>query len=79
MQIRVLSDDLEVLWVKTEAGGVTSESHRQDGTLEKVIEALQCALSYARLELKQPVSFTDPAASNSKAMELYLSERKCLV
>ncbi|NWE38612.1 hypothetical protein HX875_03955 [Pseudomonas yamanorum] len=79
MQIRVLSDELEVIWVKTDAGGVTSDFHRRDGTLEKIIDTLQRALNGAYIELQQPVSFADPAVSNSEAMESYFSEREGLV
>jgi hypothetical protein len=79
MQVRILDDDLEVLWVKTETGGVTSTSHRQDGTLERIITSLECALLCARAELVEPVSSDDPATSNSRALELFLSERQRLV
>jgi hypothetical protein len=53
MQVRVFDKTGELLWVKTETGGVTSLSHRQDGTLEKIIGALESALCQARAEAVQ--------------------------
>ena len=55
MQVRVISGNLEVLWVKTETGGLTSLSYRRDGTLEMIIAALESALHQARAEATQVV------------------------
>lgn len=75
MQIRILDDDLQVLWVKTASGGVTRTSHRQDGTLARIISSLESALVWANEELREPVSIEEPAISNSRALEAFLSER----
>ncbi len=53
MQVRVVGEVQEVLWVKTETGGVTSLSYRRDGTLEKIIAVLESALHQARGEATQ--------------------------
>ena len=72
MQVRVLNEELDVLWVKTETGGVTNLSFRRDGTIEKIIDALQRALDHARAELSCPVDSTDAAQQNSEALERML-------
>lgn len=53
MQVRVMNEGLEVLWVRTETGGLTSLSYRRDGTLEMIISALESALNQARAEAIQ--------------------------
>ena len=72
MQARVLNEELDVLWVKTETGGVTNLSFRRDGTIERIINALQRALDHARAELNCPVDCADAAAQNSKSLERML-------
>ncbi|MNC37040.1 hypothetical protein D3C75_855900 [compost metagenome] len=72
MQVRVLNDDLEVLWVKTETGGLTSMSFRRDGTLGKIIAALETALEHARAELDCQETDGDVALENSAALETML-------
>ncbi|MGW8461199.1 hypothetical protein [Pseudomonas sp. CLCA07] len=67
-----MSEELDVLWVKTETGGVTNLSFRRDGTIEKIIDALQRALDHARAELSCPVDCADAAAQNSKSLERML-------
>lgn len=53
MQVRIFGEEKELLWVRTQNGGVTSLSHRRDGTLLKIIAALESALHQARAEVKQ--------------------------
>lgn len=53
MKVSVTGEGQDLLWVRTETGGVTSLSHRRDGTLEKIIEALDSALFQARAEASQ--------------------------
>lgn len=53
MQVRVIGAEQKLLWVKTETGGLTNLSHRRDGTLDKIIVALESALYQARSEAKQ--------------------------
>jgi hypothetical protein len=72
MQIRVLNEKLDVLWIKTETGGVTNLSFRRDGTIEKIIYALQRALAHARAELNSPVDCAAAAVQNSKSLEKML-------
>lgn len=78
MQVRILNDDLEVIWVKTETGGVTSLSFRRDGTIETIIIALERALQWAREESAQPDSELCPAVVNSQAIDELL-QRNLLV
>lgn len=59
-------------WVKTETGGVTNLSFRRDGTIEKIIDALQRALDHARAELGYEDDCTDVALQNSAALERML-------
>lgn len=68
MQVRIFNDDLEVLWVKTETGGLTSLSFRRDGTIEKIIAVLQRALEHARAELNCQDDCADVAQQNSDAL-----------
>lgn len=72
MQVRVLNEELDVLWVKAESGGVTNLSFRRDGTIEKIIDALQRALDHARAELSCEDDCTDAALQNSRALESML-------
>jgi len=52
MQVRVFGEAQELLWVRTETGGLTSLSHRRDGTLDRIIVALESALYQAKSEAK---------------------------
>jgi len=72
MQVRVLNEELDVLWVKTEIGGVTNLSFRRDGTIERIIDALQRALDHARAERNCEDDCTDAALQNSQALERML-------
>lgn len=74
MQVRILNDDLEVIWVKTESGGLTSLSFRRDGTIEIIIDKLEKALQWAREEATQPDSLNLPIAS-SQAIDEYVTEK----
>ena len=78
MQVRVLNEDLEVLWVKTETGGLTSLSFRRDGTIDVIIVALENALQQARAEAAQPDSGLCPAVVSSQAIDELL-QRNLLV
>ena len=78
MQVRILNDDLEVIWVKTETGGLTSLSFRRDGTIETIIIALERALQWAREEATQSDSELCPAGVNSQAIDEFL-QRNFLV
>ena len=76
MQIRVIDEAQNVLWVKTESGGMTSLSYRRDGTLEKIIAALGAALTQARGELGAHKEIDgDVAAQNSAALETMLKRQ----
>ena len=55
MQVLVVGEAKEVLWVKTETGGEASLSYRRDRALEKIITALESALYQARGEASQSV------------------------
>ena len=78
MKVHVFEKSSEVLWVKTETGGLTSLSYRRDGTLEKIIAALESALLQARAEQNCPIMGTDVAADNSAALAEML-DRQLLV
>lgn len=78
MQVRVIDDTQNVLWVKTETGGLTSLSYRRDGTLVKIISLLESALLQARGELNNRQEGGDIAQENSAALEEMLN-RKLLV
>ena len=69
MQVRVLSEELELLWVKTETGGLTTLSFRRDGTIETIIASLETALEQARAEATQPDSGLCPAVVSSQAID----------
>lgn len=75
MQIQVLNDKMDVIWVKTESGGVTSTSFRQDGTLDKIIALLALALQQARAELLTDGGAGSVAQQNSAALELMLDRQ----
>lgn len=75
MQIQVLNDKMDVIWVKTETGGVTSTSFRRDGTLDKIIELLALALRQARAELRSDNGVGSVAEQNSAALELMLDRQ----
>ncbi len=69
MQVRVLNDELEVLWTRTETGGLTSLSFRRDGTIETIIASLENALEHARAEAAQPDFGLCPAVVSSEAID----------
>ncbi len=75
MQVRVLDEAKNVLWVKTETGGLTSLSHRRDGTLAKIIAHLESALEQARGELICQETGGDVAQQNSAALEEMLDRQ----
>lgn len=72
MQVRILNDDLDVIWTKTETGGLTSPSFRRDGTIEMIIIALEKALQWAREEAIQPDSDSSPALVSTQAIDEFL-------
>lgn len=74
MQVRILNDDLEVIWVKTESGGLTSLSFRRDGTIETIIGELEKALQWAREEATLPDSLT-PYLASSQAIDEFVTEK----
>lgn len=78
MQVRVVGEAQEVLWVKTETGGVTSLCYRRDGTLEKIITALESALHQARGEASQAVDDTRPMVASADDIDALL-KRNLLV
>jgi hypothetical protein len=78
MQVRILNDDLEVIWTKTETGGLTSLSFRRDGTIEMIISKLETALEWAREEAIQPDSGLPPAPVSIQAIDEFL-QRNSLV
>ncbi|WP_460152818.1 hypothetical protein [Pseudomonas sp. S2_B07] len=67
-----MNEELDVLWVKTETGGVTNLSFRQDGTIERIIDALQRALDHAHAERSCEDDCTDAVLQNSQALESML-------
>jgi hypothetical protein len=69
MQVRILNDDLDVIWTKTNTGGLTSPSFRRDGTIETIIVALETALQRAREEAIQPDSDLPPAPVSIQAID----------
>lgn len=77
MQVRILDDEgLEILWVKTETGGLTSSSFRRDGTIERIITALERALEQARAESTELDSEVCPVVANSEALEEQLTRSR---
>ncbi|MDF2792651.1 MAG: hypothetical protein K0S85_404 [Pseudomonas orientalis] len=68
MQVFVVSEAREILWVKTETGGVTSLSYRRDGTLEKIITLLEAALMQAREECNRPQGGCNVVQDNTAAL-----------
>lgn len=52
MQVRVLDENDEVIWSQGKKSGMTYLSHRKDGTLEKIIAALESATEVAKQELE---------------------------
>lgn len=78
MQVRILNDDLDVIWTKTNTGGLTSLSFRRDGTIETIIVALEAALQWARDEANQPDSGLPPAPVSIQAVDELL-QRNFLV
>lgn len=51
MQVRILDESGEVIWSQSEKSGMTFLSHREDGTLEAIIVALESATEVAKQEL----------------------------
>ncbi|MBO2890621.1 hypothetical protein [Pseudomonas asiatica] len=78
MQVRVTDEAQDILWVKTETGGLTDLSYRRDGTLVKIIAHLESALEQARGELICQETGGDVAQQNSAALEEML-DRQLLV
>lgn len=72
MQVRILNDDLDVIWTKTSTGGLTNPSFRRDGTIETIIVALESALQWARDEANQPDSGLPPAPVSAQAIDEFL-------
>lgn len=75
MQVRVIDETQNVLWVKTETGGLTHLSYRRDGTLVKIISLLESALHQARGELNSQQESGDIAQENSSALEEMLNRK----
>ncbi|MBP2081652.1 MULTISPECIES: hypothetical protein [Pseudomonas] len=72
MQVRVIGEEQQLLWVRTQNGGVTSLSHRRDGTLSKIIAALESALQQARAEAKQVNEDDQAMVASSKDIDALL-------
>lgn len=72
MQVRVIGEEQQLLWVRTQNGGVTSLSHRRDGTLSKIIAALESALYQARAEAKQVNEDDQAMVASSKDIDALL-------
>lgn len=68
MQVHVIGETREIMWVKTETGGVTNLSYRRDGTLEKIIALLESALIQARGEFNRSQDGSNVAQENSAAL-----------
>ncbi len=75
MQVRVIDEAQNILWVKSETGGLTSLSYRRDGTLVKIIAHLESALEQARGELICQEGSEDVAEKNSAALEEMLNRQ----
>lgn len=75
MQVRVIDEAQDILWVRTETGGLTSLSYRRDGTLVKIIAHLESALEQARGELICQETGGDVAQQNSAALEEMLNRQ----
>lgn len=75
MQVRVIDEAQDILWVKTETGGLTSLSYRRDGALVKIIALLESALEQARAELICQETGGDVAQQNSAALEEMLDRQ----
>lgn len=75
MQVRVIDEAQDILWVKTEIGGLTSLSYRRDGTLVKIIALLESALEQARGELICEEKGGDVAQQNSAALQEMLNRQ----
>lgn len=75
MQVRVINEAQDILWVKTETGGLTSLSYRRDGTLVKIIALLESALLQARGELNCQQEGGNVAQENSAALEEMLDRQ----
>ena len=56
MQVRILDESGEVIWSQGEKSGMTFLSHREDGTILRIIAALESALAEAGDESLHPVS-----------------------
>ena len=56
MQVRVLDESGDVIWSQGEKSGMTFLSHREDGTILRIIAALESALAEAGDESLRPVS-----------------------
>ncbi len=56
MQVRVLDEHGEVIWSQGENSGMTFMSHREDGTIHRIIAALESALAEACDEALRPIS-----------------------
>lgn len=78
MQLIVLNDTRDVIWVKTKTGGLTSLSFRQDGTLDQITELLKLALEQAQAEAVSDGDLLSVAEQNSAALDGML-ERQLLV
>lgn len=56
MQVRVLDESGELIWSQGEKSGMTFLSHRQDGTIHRIIASLESAVNEARDESLRPIS-----------------------
>ncbi len=56
MQVRILDGSGEVIWSHGEKNGMTFLSHREDGTIRRIIAALESALVEAGDESLRQVS-----------------------
>lgn len=75
MQLRILNDAQEVIWLKTETGGVAHLSFHHDGTLEKIIALLESALKQAQAEAVNEFDLGSVAERNSAALEEMLKRQ----
>lgn len=74
MIIQIRDEHDEVIWSRGEKSGVTSLSHRKDGSIDLIIEALSNAVLYARAERDASgEDNADVAKLNSENVEALLN------
>lgn len=69
MIVRIYDERGDVLWSRGGRSGVTSLSHREDGTIDEIILALELALHHAKGERDKPLPIhVDVAKQNSAGL-----------